>query len=122
MRDELRKILNDYALNISATCVRVPIENCHSVSVLVKLKKGFSIKKVKHILSQNEDIVLVDDTLPFSLPNAITANGSNKVFIGRLRKVQRNTLLFYIIGDNLRRGAAYNAYKIMEYIINNDSL
>ena len=66
----------------------------------------------------------MDDLDREQYPNSINANGKNEVFVGRIRKsvFNENTLLLYLCGDNLRRGAAYNAYRIMEEIIKNDSL
>ncbi len=121
MQDELRKILNDYALRISATCVRVPIQNCHSVNVSVTTKKPFSVEKIKWLFSQNEHLEICDDTNQNIFPNAIQANGTNKVYVGRIRcdLSLDNTLLFYLTSDNLRRGAAYNAFEIMRWIIKN---
>ena len=115
--DEMRKILCNYDLQISATCVRIPVNNCHGASVSITINKYCTIEKIKAILSASNQLEILDDNQP---PTAILANNSNKVFLGRLRwdLSLDKTLLFFVYGDNLRRGAAYNAYRIMEYKIN----
>ncbi len=121
--DELRKILNDYELKISSTCIRVPIKNCHSAVISLTLKKEFNLDAIKQILISCNEIIYLEDDKNY-LPNSILASGSNKIYCGRLRLDLscNNTILLYICSDNLRRGAAYNAYKIMEYLQKNDSL
>ena len=121
--DEMRKILNNYELKISATCVRVPIKNCHSAVVSLSLKKPFSIEEIKLLLNKNNQLEVFSNKE--ELPTSTLAYNSNKIYVGRLRidLCRENSVLFYVCGDNLRRGAAYNAYKIMESIIDkNDRL
>ena len=122
--DEMRKILNDYVLHILPTCVRVPIENCHCISLSLKLKSSFEIKDIYKLFSNIPYLKIMDDLDNDIYPNSIDASEKNQVFVGRIRKsmFDDTTLLLYVCGDNLRRGAAYNAYKIMEEIIKNDSM
>ena len=122
--DEMQKILNDYVLQIFPTCIRVPIENCHCISLTIKLKKNFQLEDVYQLFANLPQLKIMDDLDREQYPNSINANGKNEVFVGRIRKsvFNENTLLLYLCGDNLRRGAAYNAYRIMEEIIKNDCL
>lgn len=109
---ELNKILNSNIL-ISATCVRVPIERCHGVSLRVELDKDIDVEKTIEIISRN----------PFCkhrrIPNAIEAKDNDYVYFGRVRKITKNIISIYVIGDNLRRGAAGNACMILKHFKNN---
>lgn len=125
MIDETRKILNLPNITISATCVRVPVPNCHAISVLVKLKKNFSIQTVKKILTNQNGIMVCDNLKDELYPVATLADNAKEVYVGRIRRCffEKNELLFFVVADNLMRGAAYNAYQIMNYILKeNDSL
>jgi len=117
MCEETRKILSDPTLPISATCVRVPVKFCHAISISVVLNKSFNLSDICQILSGSSDIILQNDTKKHIYPTAIESHGKDKVYIGRIRKdmSEKNSLLLYAVSDNLRRGAAYNAYKIMKY-------
>lgn len=121
MVNETKKIFDNDELKISATCVRVPIENCHSIVVYVKFKRKFSISKIKKILSNQKGIVLLNDLKNDIYPVATIGNGKSEVFVGRIRRClgEDNALLLYILSDNLLRGAAYNALMIMRYLIEN---
>jgi len=115
MCNEIRKIFNLPDLRVSATCVRVPVKYCHGITVSAVFDNDFSIEDVKKILSDSDEIVLRDDIERNIYPTATEAVGSDKVFVGRIRKdsASEKALLFYVVSDNLRRGAAYNAYKIL---------
>lgn len=109
---ELNKILKTN-ISVYSTCVRVPIERCHGVSLKIELDEDISVEKTIEIISRN----------PFckhrEIPNAIEALNNDFVYFGRVRKSSRNTILMYVIGDNLRRGAAGNACMILKHIKNN---
>ncbi len=125
MINETHKIFNDYFLKISATCVRVPVPFCHAVSVLIKFSKNFTLKGIKNCLKKQSGIIICDNFQKNIYPTSLLAVDKNEVFVGRLRRVKNveNTLLFYVVGDNLLRGAAYNAYLIMQEKLKiNDSL
>lgn len=119
MRDEIRKIFVLPKLPVSATCVRVPTEFCHGITVSAVFEKDFSIEEVKNIISQSDEIELSDDIAQNTYPTSEIATGKNKVYVGRIRKdyAENNAVLFYALSDNLRRGAAYNAYKIIKSFI-----
>ncbi len=119
MIDETRKILGRQNIAITATTVRVPVENCHGESINVEFENDFDLNDVKSILEKAPGVCLYDDPAKNIYPLATIANGSDKVFVGRLRRdySQANTLNFWCVADNIRKGAATNAIQIMEKMI-----
>ena len=115
MINETKKIFNDYSLEIDATCVRVPIKNCHLVSVNVTLDKDFEIEDIKSIWSKNKSIILKDDS------SQLDAYNNEHIYVGRVKKhlTNKKSLSFICVADNLTRGAAYNAYEILDYLVKN---
>ena len=119
LRDELRKILLLPDLPVGATCVRVPVKNCHALAVSAVLKKDFDIVNIRSLFSTADGLTVLYEPENCIYPVSTVGVNSNKVYIGRIRKDQaeENSILFYVLSDNLRRGAAYNAYKIIKTII-----
>ncbi len=115
MIDETRKILNDDSIEITATCVRVPIENSHAVSIRVKLKKETTVEEIKELLQNQKGIKVIDDIANNLYPVTMHSNGNDFVYVGRLREdlFSDNTFLLYTVSDNIRKGAASNAIQIM---------
>lgn len=119
MINETRKILNKPYLPVTATCVRVPVKNCHSESINVEFKNNFDLYEVKMLLQNSPGIILVDDIEKNYYPLASRADGSDDVFVGRIRRdysVQFG-INFWVVSDNLRKGAASNAVQILEKLI-----
>lgn len=118
MIDETRKILNNDNLLITATAVRVPVTNCHSESINVEFEKNIDIYDVKQLLQNSDGIILADDIENNIYPLARKINGSNEVFIGRIRRDYsvENGLNMWVVADNLRKGAATNAVQILEVL------
>ncbi len=114
MTNETRKILHLPNLPISATCIRVPVTSCHGVMVLVELERDFEIEEIKEAFKAQEGLVLYDDVKNHIYPNSLIAKGQDKVYVGRIRKdiSAPNSLLFYCVADNIRKGAAGNAVQI----------
>lgn len=112
MIDETRKILIDHSIDISATCIRVPVMFSHGVSVEVKLKEKFTVENIIDCFKNNSNIVVCDNILPTS----ILSCKSDKIYVGRIRK-KHDRLLFYCVADNVRVGAASNAYNILKHMI-----
>jgi aspartate-semialdehyde dehydrogenase len=115
---ETKKIMGDDALEVTATCVRVPVTYGHSESVYVELKSDFEVEEVKSLLSDAPGVALVDDPAGQQYPLATDAAGKNEVFVGRVRRDLSNArgLNMWIVSDNLLKGAAWNAVQIAEYI------
>ena len=120
MIEESRKILHLPTLKITATCARVPVKNCHSESVNVTLKNDASLEDIKKCLSDFENIKIVDDILSEKYPINDLANGNDLVLVGRIRKdfSCKNSFNFWVVADNIRKGAASNAVQILEKILN----
>lgn len=113
---ETRKILGKDELPVTATCVRVPVENSHSVEMYVELEKEFSVQEVRKLLSEYPGITVSDDVQNNVYPLATIATGTNDVYVGRIRKDLNNPqkLHLFCVADNIRKGAALNAVQIVE--------
>lgn len=111
MINETRKILNS-PLPVSATCVRVPVENCHGVNVEVECSEHVDLNIIKKEM-EFESAKHVD------VPTALDANGKDYVVFGRVRQsgVFTNGFSYFAVGDNLQKGAALNAVQIAETYI-----
>lgn len=119
MINETRKILNKPMLPITATCVRVPVRNCHSESINVEFKTNFDIYDVKMLLQNSPGIILVDDVEKDYYPLATKADGYDEVFVGRIRRDYSVPfgINLWVVSDNLRKGAASNAVQILEKLL-----
>jgi len=117
MVHESRKILGLPDLRITATTVRVPVENSHSVSVNVELKTDFNVESIRNLYLKTPGVVLRDDPSKAAYPLAREAKGHDEVFVGRIRRdfSLAHGLNLWVVADNLRKGAASNALQIAEY-------
>ncbi|MEX2462278.1 MAG: aspartate-semialdehyde dehydrogenase [Paenibacillaceae bacterium] len=115
---ETKKIMGDESLQVTATCVRIPVVFGHSESVYVELKEEFDMDEVKDILAHAPGIILQDNPEAQVYPLASEAVGKLETFVGRLRRDLSNpqALNMWIVSDNLLKGAAWNAVQIAEYI------
>jgi aspartate-semialdehyde dehydrogenase len=118
MMAETRKILGRDDIGISATCVRVPVYTGHSESVNVQTRDPISPEECRHLLSNAPGIVVVDDPAHAIYPLAIDAAGRDDVLVGRIRRdpSHERCLNMWIVGDNLRKGAATNAVQLAELL------
>lgn len=116
---ETRKILNLPNLNITATCVRVPVKNCHCESINVEFEQEFDILELKQLLNKKDGIVVLDDIKKNIYPLPTFVDGKDEVFVGRIRRDYsvKNGLNFWCVADNIRKGAATNAVQILEELI-----
>lgn len=119
MINETKKILNKPYLPITATCVRVPVKNCHSESINIEFKTNFDIYDVKMLLQNSPGIILVDDVEKNYYPLPIKSDGYDDVFVGRIRRDFSVPfgINLWVVADNLRKGAATNAVQILEKLI-----
>jgi aspartate-semialdehyde dehydrogenase len=115
---ETKKIMGDESLQVTATCVRIPVVFGHSESVYVELKEDFDMDEVKALLANAPGIVLQDNPQEQLYPLASEAAGKLETFVGRVRRDLSNpkALNMWIVSDNLLKGAAWNAVQIAEYI------
>lgn len=120
MVDETRKILRLPNLPVTATCVRVPVINSHSVSINVELEKDFDIDILKKELAETNGIILLDDVERNIYPLASEATGKDEVFVGRVRRDNsvKYGVNLWTVADNIRKGAATNAVQIAELFKN----
>ncbi len=116
MMQETRKILADDTIQITATTVRVPVDNAHAESVNIEFYEPISLNIARELLENAPGIVLVDDPAENRYPLQADANGTDAVFVGRLREDRSVAygLNLWVVADNLRKGAALNAVQIAE--------
>ncbi len=119
MVNETRKIMGDPSIDVSPTCVRVPVPLSHSESILVETERPVSPEQAREIWSRSPGVTVVDDPERGRYPLAASAAGKDDVFVGRIRQdlSRPNTLLFWCVSDNLRKGAATNAVQIAEKLL-----
>lgn len=119
MVNETRKILHNQAIKIAATCVRVPVPVAHGVMIAAEFEKPVNPEKARQILSAFPGIKVVDEPGKHLYPVSTMAAGNDFVYVGRIRQdiSSENGLIFYTVGDNVRKGAASNAVQIAAAII-----
>ena len=121
MTNETKKIL-DNKIDLTATCVRLPISISHAESVNIQFEKPFSLEKVRSALENFEGCKVIDERVDGGYATPLDAEGKNETFISRIRedKTIENGLNLWIVSDNLLRGAALNAVEIAETLIKNN--
>ncbi len=119
MFNETRKIMHAPELSVSAMCVRVPVMRAHSEAVWVETEEALDLATVRKAFAEAEGLVVVDDPEAKSYPMPLDAAGCDPVFVGRLRKDLANErgMTFWIVGDQIKKGAALNAVQIAQYIL-----
>ncbi|MFV9509799.1 aspartate-semialdehyde dehydrogenase [Tepidibacillus sp. LV47] len=118
---ETKKILHDPEIQVTATCVRIPVVYGHSESVYVELKQDYDLAEVYELLKKAPGVVVIDDPAKQEYPLAIDAANKLDVYVGRIRKDldHPKALNMWIVSDNLLKGAAWNAIQIAEELIKN---
>lgn len=119
MIDETRKILNDKDLKVTATCVRVPVQDSHSVEMDVTLNQDTTVEAIQELFDKDDRVVLVDNPAKNEYPLAIHSTGKDDVFVGRIRRDDTldNTFHVWCTSDNLLKGAALNAVQLLEQVL-----
>ncbi len=119
MVHETKKIIGDNSIQLTATCVRIPVIGGHSESVNIEFENDFDVNEVKQILSAAEGVIVQDDIQQGIYPMPLLAHDKDDTFVGRIRRdeSQPKTLNCWIVSDNLRKGAATNAVQIAEYLV-----
>ena len=117
--NETHKILRAPQIGITATVCRVPVTGGHSEAVNVEFNKPFELDEIRKLLSNFPGIIVQDDPANNFYPMAITAYDKDEVFVGRIRRdfSVANGLNFWVVSDNIRKGAATNAVQIAQYVI-----
>ncbi|NLV82357.1 MAG: aspartate-semialdehyde dehydrogenase [Synergistaceae bacterium] len=116
---ESRKIMHLPDLRVSGITIRVPIFRCHGESVTAQFKNKLTPERAREILVSADGVVVVDDPKNNVYPQPINVAGMDDVFVGRIRKDTGldNALAMWVVGDNLRKGAALNAVQIAELFL-----
>ena len=119
MTNETKKILDD-SIELTATCVRIPVLVSHSESVNIEFEKPYTLEKVRDVLSKADGCEVIDKRENGGYSTPFEAAGSDETYISRIRedKTKNNSLNLWIVSDNLLRGAALNSVEIAETIIN----
>ena len=119
MIKETRKIFDEPELEISATCVRVPVFNGHAESITIQFEREPVINEVKDILNEFPGVKVIDEPEKNLYPTPLFASGKDEVFVGRIRKnpAFENSIDMWVVSDNIRKGAALNAIQIAEELI-----
>ena len=122
MIDETKKIMHAPNIAISATCVRVPVFIGHSEAVWVEFDNPMSPEEARDILGKAPGVEVVDNPAAGVYPEPFVTAGTDEVFVGRIRRDSShpNGLVFWVVADNLRKGAALNAIQIAELLVNGD--
>lgn len=113
---ETQKIFGDDSIQVCPTCIRVPVSNCHSESMLVETEKKITVDEARALFAATPGIVVMDDLDNKIYPMPINCDRRDEVFVGRIREdlSSPNGLAFWCVSDNLRKGAATNAVQIAE--------
>lgn len=119
LHNETRKILEDSDMALTATTVRVPVFRAHSVAVNIETEKKITVEEAKQALSSFPGVSVVDEPGELKYPMPIDVAGKDDCIVGRIREdyTVENGLSFWVVGDQLRKGAALNAVQIAELLI-----
>ncbi|MCC6125209.1 MAG: aspartate-semialdehyde dehydrogenase [Pirellulales bacterium] len=111
---ETRKMLGDDGIQVCPTCVRVPVANCHSESILVETERKITVEEARKLFAATPGLEVMDDLEQKIYPMPINCDRRHETFIGRIREdiSSPNGLAFWCVSDNLRKGAATNAVQI----------
>ena len=118
VRNESRKILGIKDLKVAATCVRVPVQVSHSLAVHATFANALTADEVRAELEKQPTVVVMDDPEKGVFPTPAFVAGQDPTFVGRIRQSEDfpNTIDLFVVGDNLRKGAALNTYEIAELV------
>ena len=124
MYNETRKILHSDIIKVSATCVRVPVLRAHSEAIWLETEAPLEVDEVKQTLRQAEGVVVVDDPANREYPMPFDRQGSDPVYVGRIRKDISDEcgITLWTVADQIRKGAALNAVQIAEWLIAHNGL
>lgn len=120
MNWETKKIMHTDA-EVSATCVRIPVARAHSEAIWVETEKPLSVEEVKAAFESFEGLTVIDNPAEKQYPMPLFVAGKDDVYVGRIRKdvTDPNSIAFWCVGDQIKKGAALNAVQIAEWLIAN---
>jgi aspartate-semialdehyde dehydrogenase len=116
---ETRKMLEDDSILVCPTCVRIPVTNCHSESIVVETEKKMTVEKARELFAATPGLLVIDDLASKKYPMPKDCSGRDETFVGRIRvdPSHPSSLAFWCVSDNLRKGAATNAVQIAEALV-----
>lgn len=119
MHFETKKIMHAPTLEVSATCVRVPVLRAHSEAIWVETARPVSVAEAREAFAKADGVVLVDDPANKVYPMPLDKAGLDPVYVGRVRSdlANPNGLTFWTVSDQIKKGAALNAVQIAEYLL-----
>lgn len=119
MFNETKKIMHEPDLDVSAMCVRVPVMRAHSEAIWIETERPVSVEEARKAFENGEGIVVVDAPAEKKYPMPLFVAGKDPVFVGRIRKDLCNEcgLSFWVVGDQIKKGAALNAVQIAQYML-----
>lgn len=122
MYNETRKIMHSDKIKVSATCVRVPVMRAHSEAIWLETEKPLSIEEVRNALENAEGVIVKDVPADKQYPMPLDISDKDPVYVGRLRKDISDPcgLSFWVVGDQIKKGAALNAVQIAKWLLSND--
>lgn len=122
MYHETRKIMHSDDIRVSATCVRIPVLRAHSEAVWVETSEPLAIEDVRKAFETAPGLVVADDPATLTYPMPLDVTGKDPVYVGRLRRDISDDcgLSFWIVGDQIKKGAALNAVQIALWLITHD--
>lgn len=122
MYNETRKIMHSDEIAVSATCVRVPVLRAHSEAIWVETEHSLSAEEARKAFESAEGLVVVDDAAAKKYPMPLFVADKDPVYVGRIRKdiANPNGLAFWVVGDQIKKGAALNAVQIAQWLLKND--
>ncbi|MDD2512493.1 MAG: aspartate-semialdehyde dehydrogenase [Proteiniphilum sp.] len=118
MYHETRKIMHS-DIEVSATCVRVPVMRAHSEAIWIETERPLSVEEAREAFEKAQGVVVIDNPANKEYPMPLNLSGKDPVYVGRIRKdlTQEKGLSFWSVSDQIRKGAALNAVQIAEYLI-----
>lgn len=116
---ETRKIMHEPEICVSATCVRVPVLRAHSEAIWIETERPITPEEAREAFSKAEGVVLVDEPAEKKYPMPLFVANQDPVYVGRIRKdlANENGLTFWLVGDQIKKGAALNAVQIAQYML-----
>ncbi len=119
MYNETKKIMHAPKLDVSAMCVRVPVMRAHSEAIWVETERPISVEEARKAFAAAEGLVVVDNPAEKQYPMPLFTAGKDPVYVGRIRQDLTNPkgLSFWIVGDQIKKGAALNAVQIAQYML-----
>ncbi len=119
MYNETKKIMHAPKLDVSAMCVRVPVMRAHSEAIWVETERPVSVEEARKAFGNAEGLVVIDNPAEKQYPMPLFTAGKDPVYVGRIRQDLTNPkgLSFWIVGDQIKKGAALNAVQIAQYML-----